>query len=83
MARLRDGRQQPRIPTAAVWLCAFTMFVLRLPSFNALEQERRRPRRWDRWVGARQPSADTVGRVLAGLSLKELRQRVVAVNRRA
>jgi len=83
VAGLRDGRPQPRIPTAAVWRCVFTMFVLRLPSFNALEPELRRPRWWDRWVGARKPSADTVGRVLAGLSLKELRQLVVAVNRGA
>ncbi len=44
-----------------------------------LEQELRRPRRWDRWVGARKPSADTLGRVLAGLSLRELRQLTVAI----
>jgi hypothetical protein len=81
VAELRDTRRQPRIPTAAVWLCAFMMYVLRLPSVNMLEQELRRPRRWDRWVGARKPSADTLGRVLAGLSLRELRQLTVAINR--
>jgi hypothetical protein len=45
------------------------MFALRLRSFNALEQALRRPRQWARWVGgAGTPSADTVGRALAGLA---------------
>jgi len=83
VAGLRDARPQPAIPTAAVWLSAFGMFVTRLPSFNALEQELRRPKRWESWLGARKPSADTLGRALSGLALEELRALVEAVNRRA
>ena len=83
VAGLRDTRRRPRIPTATVWLCAFTMFAVRLPSFHGLEQELRRPRRWERWVGPRKPSADTLGRVLAKLELDGLRQLVAAINRQA
>lgn len=66
-----------------MWLSVFAMFALRLRSFNALEQELRRPNRWDRWVGGRKPSADTVGRVLAQCSIEALRHLLVAVTRRA
>ena len=83
VAGLRDTRRRPRIPTATVWLCAFTMFAVRLPSFHGLEQELRRPRRWERWVGPCKPSADTLGRVLAKLELAGLRQLVAAINRQA
>lgn len=70
--------------TATVWWCAFALFALRLRSFHALEQELRRPRRWESWLGSeRKPSADTVGRVLAQLTLEEQRALVTALNRRA
>lgn len=60
------------------------MFALRLRSFNALEEDLRRPRRWVRWVGGqRLPSADTVGRVLAGASLEEPRALLASLARRA
>lgn len=80
---LRDACQRPQTPTATVWLAVFGMFALRLRSFNALEQELRRPNRWDRWVGGRTPSADTVGRVLAQCSIEALRHLLVAVTRLA
>jgi hypothetical protein len=81
---LRDGRRRPQIATARVWLCVFGLFVLRLRSFHALEQELRRPRRWGSWVGpGRLPSADTLGRVLDGMALPPLRALVSQVNRRA
>jgi hypothetical protein len=84
VATLQDQRRRPQIATATVWLSAFAMFVLRLPSFNALEQELRRPHRWASWVGpGRRPSADTLGRVLASLALPAARQLVAALNRRA
>lgn len=73
----------PRIPTVNIWLCVFGMFVSRLGSFNRLEQELRRGRRWERWVGLRKPSADTLGRVFSKLSLPELRELLAVVNRRA
>lgn len=59
---------------ACVWLATFLMFVLRYPSFNALEQEMRRRRRLESWVGERKPSADTMGRVLGTLDLASLRE---------
>jgi hypothetical protein len=55
------------------------MYVLRLRSFNALEQELRLSRRWEAWVGARKPSADTIGRVFAKMSAGETRQILSAV----
>jgi hypothetical protein len=83
VATLRDARPRPQIPTARVWLAAFTLFILRAPSFHALEQDFRRPRRWGGWLDGRPPSADTLGRGLAGLSLPELRALVASVHRRA
>jgi len=50
------------------------MYVLRLRSFNALEQELRLSRRWEAWVGTRKPSADTIGRVFASMSADETRR---------
>ncbi len=71
VAQLRDGRQRQQIPTANVWLSGFGMFLLRLGSFNALEQELRRSKRWESWVGCRKPSADTIGRVYSQMSLAD------------
>ena len=59
------------------------MYVLRLRSFNALEQELRVSKRWEAWVGSRKPSADTIGRVFAKMSPDELRQILVAIQRSA
>jgi Transposase DDE domain len=83
VATLRDARPRPQLPTATVWLAALALFVLRLPSFHALEQDLRRPRRWAAWLGGRPPSADTLGRGLAGLALPELRQLLAVVHRQA
>lgn len=83
MAELHDGRLLPQIPTCSVWLSAFGMYVLRLRSFNALEQELRVGKRWEAWVGSRKPSADTIGRVFAKMSPDELRQILVAIQRSA
>jgi hypothetical protein len=83
-AALRDGRVRPQIATAMVWQCVFAMFALRLRSFHALEQELRRPQRWESWLGpGRKPSADSLGRVLGKVALPELREGLVRVNRRA
>jgi len=84
VAGLRDRRGRPQIALATVWLCVFAMFALRLRSFHVLEEELRQRRGWERWVGSRRlPSADTVGRVLAGMSLEEHRALLVALGRRA
>lgn len=81
--QLRDSRVKPRIPTANIWLSAFLMFVLRLGSFNGLEQELRRARRLESFVGRRKPSADTIGRALSGFHCADLRRMVVKINRGA
>ena len=84
MAGLRDRRPRPQIPLTTVWLCVFAMFALRLPSFHALEGELRQGRGWPRWAGSRRlPSADTVGRVLAGAALEEQRRLLARLTRRA
>jgi hypothetical protein len=80
--RLRDSRRRPQIATSCVWLCAFGMFALRFRSFNAFEQELRRPRVWEAWVGPRKPSADTLGRVLSHMDLAQLRGLMLCVHRR-
>lgn len=72
--RLTDNRIRPQIPTAGVWLSVFGMFALRLGSFNALEQDLRRPRRWERLVGRRKPSADTLGYALRRFDPEPLRE---------
>lgn len=83
MAGLHDARRLPQIPTSSVWLSAFGMFVLRLRSFNALEQELRIGGRWETWVGQRKPSADTLGRVFSKMSPEELRQILQSIHRMA
>ena len=83
VAQLRDRRQRPQIPTANIWLSVFGMFLLRLGSFNALEQELRRCKRWESWVGGLKPSADTIGRVCSQMSLADARQLLVEINRRS
>jgi hypothetical protein len=79
---LRDARPRPQIPTAGVWLTAFALCVVRFRSFNALEQQLRRPGVWEAWVGPRKPSADSLGRVLSQLNLDDLRQFLLHVHRR-
>ncbi len=79
---LRDARPRPQIPTASVWLTALALCVLRFRSFNALEQQLRRPGVWEAWVGPRKPSADSLGRVLSQLNLEDLRQFLLHVHRR-
>jgi hypothetical protein len=81
--QLRDRRKRPRIPTANVWLSAFLMFVLRLKSFNRLEQELRVAKRLDSFVGKRKPSADTIGRVFSGFDCGGLRRMMTQINRGA
>ena len=82
-ARLTDGRVRPQVPTSGVWWSLVGMFALRLPSFNALEQELRRTGRWERLLGSRKPSADTLGYALSRFELSALRDLVREVNRKA
>jgi hypothetical protein len=60
------------------------MFVLRVRSFHWLEQDLRRPKRWESWVGpGRPPSAETLGRVLGLIRREDLRALLATLNRRA
>jgi len=77
---LEDGRIMPQIPTAAVWLCAFVMFATRRGSLNAIETDLRVPKRVDGLVGARKPSADTIGRVLGLMEPEALRAMLSGIN---
>ena len=59
------------------------MFVLRLGSLNGLEQELRRAKRLESFVGGRKPSADTIARVASGFDCAGLRAMVVEIHRGA
>lgn len=64
----------------SVWLATFAMFVMRHCSLNALEQELRRRRWLESWVGSRKPSADTLGRALGKLDLGTLREMLAGMS---
>ena len=67
-----DRRLYPRIRTGTVVRSALVMIIARLGSLNALEQTR--PSRfWSTWIGGKPPSADSMGRIAAGLSHADLR----------
>lgn len=73
LAHIRDGRLYPQIPTVSLFLSAFGMYALRLPSFNELEQQLKIPERWYPWVGPIKPSADALGYGLERFDLEALR----------
>lgn len=74
VARLRDTRKQSKIPTSAVFLTVFLTEAMRLGSFNAAEEQLHIPGRWEPWVGAQKPSADTLGYSLERFDLNPLRE---------
>lgn len=78
LARVTDRREKPRIPTRVVVRSLWVMALARLGSLHALEQTRASAF-WRRWLGAALPSADTLGRVAAGLELEPLREALAAL----
>lgn len=80
---LDDRRPFAQVPTRNIWRSVFAMFVLRLGSLNALEQELRRPGRLARFVGKRRPSADTIGYCLKRFDVDSVRAMLSKANRRA
>ena len=80
LAGVRDSRTKPQIPTAAILIGALMMCATRLRSLNALEGELRVPRRWEKILGPRKPSADRVGQVLALMDPEALRDMLSGVN---
>lgn len=81
--RVRDARQRPGVGSRAVFLSIFGMHALRLGSFNTLEAELNVPQRWDPWVGARKPSADTLGYALDRFDLAPLRDALARAGKQA
>ena len=77
---LSDTRQQPVIPTSAVFASAWTLFVTARGSLNSLEKDARIPSRLRGLVGPRAPSADTIGRVYRQMPSQELRQMLSSIN---
>lgn len=80
VARLADSRQQPQIDTGVIFLSAMMMCVTRQRSLNAMESECRVPGRWEKILGRRKPSADTVGRVVALMDSELLRDMLSEIN---
>lgn len=81
VAEVCDGRRRARIATAVVVRSALLLFLTRLGSLNALEQTRASGR-WRRWLRAPLPSADTMGRVVAGIELDTLRDALAELYRK-
>jgi len=77
---IHDTRRKPRIPTAAIWLSAFFMFVTRRGSLNAIECELHRSKRFDRLVGSHHPSADRMGDVFCLIPSEQLRAMLSGIN---
>jgi Transposase DDE domain len=71
---LTDSRLRPRIPTAAAFASAFTLFATRRGSLNGLEPDLRIPARLRGLVGAKIPSVDSLGRIYTLMDSPPLRQ---------
>lgn len=70
---MKDPRLEPRIPLPVLLKSSLVLFWSRLGSLNALE-EHRASRFWKQWLGRSPASADTMGRVHAGIAADQLRQ---------
>jgi hypothetical protein len=77
---IQDIRQKPRIPTAAIWLSVFFMFVTRRGSLNAIESELHRSKRFESLIGSRKPSADRMGDVFGLIPTEQLRAMLSGIN---
>lgn len=72
IAAVKDPRLEPRILLPVLLKTSLVMFWSRLGSLNAVEQHRT-SRFWKYWVGRSPASADTMGRVHAGMASDSLR----------
>lgn len=73
MEDITDDRQFPRILPGVVARGALIMNLARLGSLNALEGVKAAPF-WARWLGAPLPSADSIGRICAGMDPATIRR---------
>lgn len=81
MAELTDARVRPQIETGRIWLSGFMMFVLRIPSLNALENQFRHSKLGRGANRDKMPSADTIGRGFSCMSMKPLRRMIISINK--
>jgi len=79
---LKDPRRRPRIPLRAIWGSVFFLFVLRQRSLHAMEGQLRQPRRMERLIGPKKPSADRMGQVLSLMDSDQLRAMLSGINHR-
>jgi hypothetical protein len=80
IAQLKDPRLRPQIPLGAIWGGVFFLFVLRQRSLNAMEGQLRQPRRMERLIGPKKPSADRMGQVLSLMDPGQLRAILSGIN---
>jgi hypothetical protein len=80
MAQLTDRRKRPRLSTGAIWGSVFFLFVMRQGSLHAMEGQLRWPRRMERVVGFKKPSADRMGEVLGLMDPGQLRAILSGIN---
>ena len=80
IAKLKDHRLRPRIPTSAIWGSVFFLFVMRQRSLNAMEGQLRQPKRMERLIGNPKPSADRMGEVLGLIHPDLLRSLLSGIN---
>jgi len=81
IARVRDRRECPRIPTPVIVKGAVALFWARLGSLNALETVAAAPL-WKKWLNRAMASADTMGRVYAVVDPDGLREGIHRVYER-
>jgi hypothetical protein len=80
IAQLQDSRGRPRIPLGAIWGSVFFLFALRQRSLHAMEGQLRQPRRMERLIGQKKPSADRMGQVLSLMDPNQLRAMLSGIN---
>ena len=80
IGQLQDARRRPRIPLGAIWGSVFFLFVLRQRSLHAMEGQLRQPRRMERLIGPKKPSADRMGQVLSLIDPNQLRAMLSGIN---
>lgn len=81
LCSLRDARQDPDIPPAAVFRALFYGFVFRLRSFKELEADLAQPQLRRRIGAPRSFRDDTLRYSLSSFALEPLEQMLVAANR--
>jgi len=67
-----DSRRRPQIATRTVVRAVLVMFLSRRGSLHALEQTKPSPF-WARWLSQEMPSADSIGRICAGVNVADVR----------